>query len=129
MNGEPPKRRLHKLRGGDGPGRPDTPPPKWPDLGDLEPYWESFTAFARSEMGTAITTELRQFSDGSWEFHASTSLDRRENQRVERTGQSYTQSLVYDSEDDEMTFTDHRDDSSWVMEDVFGDPYTATSHL
>jgi hypothetical protein len=105
------------------------PPELWPDLSTLEPFWESFQAFARSELGDRgevedIRSEVVQNSDGSWQFRAETRVDR---QRTEPSGEQYTQTLVYDPDTDEMEFTDNRDGSTWVMEDAFGDPYSASS--
>lgn len=127
-----PRRRLHRLRSGDGQGLPNMAPPEmWPEFSQIEPFWQSFQAFARSEMGDRgeveqIRSEYIQFSDGSWKFRAETRVDR---QRTEPTGQSFTQSLVYDPVEDQMEFTDNRDGSTWVMENAFGDPTTASSRL
>lgn len=127
MSGSP-DRRLHTLRSGDGAGLPaGEPQGMWPDLGDLEPYWESFVSFAMSELGGDIRTEFVQRHDGTWKFKATTDLGRKPTEM--RSGQTYTQTLVYVSQDDELTFRDARDGSSWVMEDVFGDQTGATSAL
>jgi len=120
MSGSP-KRRLHQLRGGDGAGLPAGKPPElWPDFGEIEVYWESFVAFARSELDQPTCTfELR--NHGKWKFVARDRPRRSEDRR---------QSLTYDPEEDTLRFTDPEVDSGWVMEDAFGDDqFDATSRL
>jgi len=106
-----PKRRLHNLRGGDGPGIPAGKPPElWPDMADLQPYWESFQAFARSELDQpTVSFELR--NHGKWRFVA-----RDRNQRTEDA----LQSLTYDPEEDTIRFSDPEVGGGWVMESAFG---------
>jgi hypothetical protein len=130
MSGAP-SRTLHKLRGGDGQGIPSGPPPElWPDMEELEPYWQSFTSYALSELGTEGSEPARivfqQMSDGSWRFRASTAIGHK---RQEPTGQTYAQTLTYERDEDVLRFEDTRDGSSWVMEDAFGDQLSATSKL
>ena len=116
----PPSRRLHRLRGGDGPSVPGRPPELWPDFGDLEPFWESFSAFARSELDDpTVRFELK--NHGKWRFVARDRPRRSEDRR---------QQLVYEPEEDVIRFSDPEVDSGWVLEDAFGgDPYSASSAL
>lgn len=115
-------RRLHRLRGGDGPSVPSTAPAElWPDLSEIEPYWESFLSFAHSELRDPEVTFI-QAEDGSWQFRAVDGR-RRHTERSRRN-------LVYRPEDDEIEFSDPEVGGGWVLEDAFGgDPYAASSAL
>lgn len=116
-----PKRRLHKLRGGDGPSVPTSKPPeRWPNLEEIQPHWESFQAFARSDLESPIQFELRLKDNGKWEMRALEAPSRKTNHRKR---------LVYDPKDDSIEFTDLEVDSGWVLENAFGDPTGATSAL
>lgn len=126
-----PRERLHRLRGGDGASLPSTRPDElWPDLGDLQPYWESFYQFATSELGRkeggTILTRYEQYDDGTWAFRAETEPVRTS---TEPRGESHAQMLVYESETDAITFTDFLDNSSWTLENAFGDSMEASSRL
>ena len=118
----PPRRRLHALRNGDGPRIPsERPDVKWPELSDLEPYWESFQAFALSELTPPVSVELRMMDDGTWGLWAEEDPSRRPEAR---------KSLKYDPVEDEIRFRDPEVDGGWVMESAFGgDPFEATSRL
>jgi hypothetical protein len=122
MDEKPPERRLHTMRMGDGRALPAGEPPElWPDFGVLEPYWESFAAFARSELDQpTVSFELR--NHGKWRFVARDRL-KRDDDSV--SNQQTRMSLTYDPEEDEIEFSDPETGSGWVMEDAFGgDPFT-----
>ena len=131
-----PKRRLHRLRGGDGPPVPEVEPPElWPQMEELDAYWESFQAFARSEMpGDAAQSEI-EFSfhmdsrSGEWRFEAFQSTMPDENYGGSTQTESYR--LTYDPAEDqiEMEMNTLKGETGWVMEDAFGKPLSATSAL
>jgi len=115
MQQDTPHRRLHRLRGGDGGGIPATEPPElWPDFASLEPYWESFVAFAQSDLEQP-TISFEQKNSGKWRFVARDRNKRTDGRR---------RMLVYDPEEDVIEFSDPEVDSGWVMTDAFGgDPF------
>lgn len=104
---------MHALRGGDGGAIPEVEPPElWPEMDVLDPYWEEFTGFARSELDGAVEYEFHMRPDGSWYFEARQEAGRDAGRR---------KSLKYDPEEDTITFNDPEVDSGWEMTDAFGD--------
>lgn len=121
-----PRRRLHSLRGGDGPDLPaEAPPSHWPSFEALAPFWESFVAFARSELGTDIRAEYHQRPDGTWQFEAEHDVGA---ERHDVDGEPYRQRMSYDPEDDVLRFEDTRG-GSWALENAFDTPTDASSAL
>lgn len=100
----------------------------WPDLEDVQPYWDSFISFAISELESPMTFEIEVEDDGSWMMKAMEAPHR------DRTGDLGTSparrsQLLYDPEEDTIRFSDP-DVGGWVMEDAFGgDPTGASSAL
>jgi hypothetical protein len=108
----PPSRRLHSLRSGDGRSVPEVEPPElWPDMSVLEPYWDSFVAFAMDELDGRIEFSFRLEGNGKWTFVARQAPDRAVEHR---------DSLRYDPAADTLTFNDPAVGSGWEMTDVFG---------
>lgn len=101
----------------------------WPDLGELEPYWETFTAFAISELESPLTFEVEVEDDGHWRFVAQEAPHRARTSKAAASPARRSR-LVYDPSEDEINFKDPEVSGGWVMEDVFGgDPYGASSAL
>lgn len=92
----------------------------WPDLGTLEPFWDSFCAFARSELD-APTCTFELEPDGGWRFVARDQNTRSGGRRNQ---------LVFEPEENVLRFYDPETDAGWVMEDAFGgDPTEASNRL